>query len=260
MQFYIYLNGVRRGPLDEARVEALLGEGVLVGSDLVAESPDGPWKAVSGYMRFAVERATLVEQESAALAPISIPARVIPPAQNSVSETTFARTEGLVPLAPEQLGPYARSTLAPDEKAFHKTSLHWIIFARFAGVALLAFLFIALPFAIAVQALTGSQIGWFALPLPAFIMLPPTLAFASSELVVTDRRVLIKTGVVQRQTLEMFIARVESVGVDQGFFGRMFDYGTVSIRGTGGSEEPFEAIAHPLEFRNAVQRLQSPRG
>jgi uncharacterized membrane protein YdbT with pleckstrin-like domain len=131
------------------------------------------------------------------------------------------------------------------------------VFARFAGIALLVFLFVAMPFAIAVQVLTGSQLGWFALPLPVFILLPPTLAFASSELVVTDRRVLIKTGIVRRQTLEMFIPRIESVGVDQGFFGRMFDFGTVTIRGTGGSEEPFEAIAHPLAFRNSVQRLQS---
>jgi len=89
------------------------------------------------------------------------------------------------------------------------------------------------------------------------MMLPPTLAFASSELVITDKRVLIKTGIVSRQTLEMFIARIESVAVQQDVLGRMFGYGTVTIRGMGGSEEAFEAIARPIEFRNAVQRLQS---
>jgi uncharacterized membrane protein YdbT with pleckstrin-like domain len=88
-------------------------------------------------------------------------------------------------------------------------------------------------------------------------MLPPTIAYASSELVITNMRVLINTGVIRRQTLEMFISKIESIAVDQGFLGRMFDYGTVLIRGTGGFQEPFEAIARPLEFRNSVQRLQN---
>jgi uncharacterized membrane protein YdbT with pleckstrin-like domain len=61
--------------------------------------------------------------------------------------------------------------------------------------------------------------------------------------------VLIKTGIIHRQTLEMFISKIESVGVDQGFFARMFDYGSVLVRGTGGFEQAFEAIAAPLEFR-----------
>jgi len=134
--------------------------------------------------------------------------------------------------------------------------LHWIIFVRFALLALSLFFFLALPVAIGVQALTGSQLGWFVLPFPAFVMVAPTLAYVSSELVITDMRVLIKTGIVQRQTLEMFIAKVESIGIDQSFGGRLFDYGTVTIRGTGGFAERFEAIARPLEFRNWVQRMQ----
>ena len=160
-------------------------------------------------------------------------------------------------LTAEALGPYSRSTLAPNETPYFKTSLHWIVFVRFGFLALLVFLFAAIPFAIAVQAVTGSELGWFVLPLPAFLLLPPALAFASSELVITDRRVLIKTGIVRRQSVEMFISKVESIAVDQGFLGRIFDYGTVIIRGTGGFEEPFEAIANPILFRNWVQRLQS---
>jgi uncharacterized membrane protein YdbT with pleckstrin-like domain len=69
--------------------------------------------------------------------------------------------------------------------------------------------------------------------------------------------VLIKTGIVRRQTLEVFVSKVESIAVDQGVLGRMLDYGTVIIRGTGRHEERFEAIARPVEFRNWVQRMQS---
>jgi membrane protein YdbS with pleckstrin-like domain len=263
MEFYLYLNGLRRGPLNEARVQTLLSEGVLLGSDLAADHPDGPWRALSTFLRFSILPApgptdAVAGTDTASAAPFVLP--IPEPPHVEAASPPEARRDPADPLSPlslDVLGPYARSTLAPNERAFHKTSLHWIIFVRFAVLALLAFLFMALPFAFAVQALTGSQLGFFALPLPAFIMLPPTLAFAGSELVITDRRVLIKTGVVHRQTLEMFIPRIESIGVEQGFFGRMFDYGTVTIRGTGGSEEPFEAIARPLEFRNIVQRLQS---
>ena len=157
------------------------------------------------------------------------------------------------------LGPYARATLGPNESPIFRTSLHWIILLRFVCMTLLAFLFLALPFAIAVQALTGSQLGWFALPLPAFIMVAPVVAWASSELVITNARVLIKTGIIRRQTLEMFVTKIESIAIDQGFLARLFDYGTVIVRGTGGFEERFETIARPLEFRNWVQRMQTIR-
>lgn len=261
MQFYVYLNGEKRGPLSGERVQDLLSEGLLLGSDLAADQPDREWRALSAFRRFSATNAGDVEAAGS-----------LTPSESTMAplQSLHAATKGAAPVATadlvdsplppltlDALGPYARGTLAPDERPFYKTSLHWIVFVRFGVMALLAFLFIAMPFAIGVQALTGSQIGWFALPLPALMMLPPTLAFASSELVITDKRVLIKTGIVSRQTLEMFIARVESVGVQQDVLGRMFDYGTVRIRGLGGSEEAFEAIARPIEFRNAVQRLQS---
>lgn len=245
MHFYIYLNGAERGPLTEEQVQGLLADGVLLGSDLAAERPDGAWKTLATFRRFSVA-AEKETSETAAIPPPMVKSPEIPaPLPAPSSDVT-----------PESLGSYSRSTLAPNETAFYKTALHWIVFARFALLAALVFLFVALPFAIAVQALAGSELGWFILPLPAFIMLSPTLAFASSELVVTDKRVLIKTGIVQRQTLEMFVSKIESVGVEQGFLGRLCDFGTVTIRGTGGSAESFQAIAHPTEFRNAVQRSQ----
>lgn len=244
MEFYVYLNGTKRGPLAPERVSAYLGSGLLQLSDLAANSRDGELRALSTFAAFAAP-------------PALAATRVSPPAQPVPAEPPPLRPSGLNSLSRDSLGPYARATLAPNETPFYRTSLHWIVFARFGFLALLVFLLLAMPFAIGVQILTGSDLGWFALPLPAFIMVPPTLSYVSSELVVTDKRVLIKSGIVRRQTLEMFISKVESVAVDQGVLGRILDYGTVLIRGTGGSQEPFEAIAHPVEFRNCVQRLQS---
>ena len=263
MQVYLYLNGAKRGPISADRVQLLLSEGVLQPTDLASQDADGDWKPL----------ATLIGRESQPLPAIPLSPQVTAPPEPARAQTPppvplppppVAVPTDLSPISRDSLGPYSRSTLAPNETPFYKTSLHWIIFVRFGFFALLVFLFVAMPFAIALQAVTGSELGWFALPLPVLFLVPPTLAFASSELVITDRRVLIKTGIVRRQTLEMFISKIESVGVDQGFFGRMFDYGSVLVRGTGGFEQAFEAIAAPLEFRRWVQRLQTgdynPRG
>lgn len=264
MEFYLYLNGAQRGPFTEERVQALIADGVLLGSDLAAGEPGGEWRALSTFRRFTVlphtEVATsqphISDRPADILAPSPVAVVPAPPAAVTPTHSSFIPPSALPRVDSETLGPYARATLAPSETPFYRTSLHWFVFVRFALLALLALVFIAMPLAIGVQILTGSQIGWFALPLPAFILLPPTLAFASSELVITDQRVLIKTGIVTRQSLEMFIPRIESVGVHQSVLGRMLDFGTVSIRGMGGSEEAFEAIAHPIEFRNTIQRLQ----
>lgn len=255
MQFYVYLNGEKRGPLSSNRVQLLLEEGILHSSDLACHQPDGEWKPLGILTASEAKQPLVAPMPTAAIAPVQLP-REQPARPAPLPPPPLPPAPDLRPISPDLLGPYSRSTLAPNETPFYKTSLHWIVFVRFAFLGLAVFLFVAMPLAIALQALTGSELGWFALPLPVLFLVPPTLAFASSELVITDRRVLIKTGIIHRQTLEMFISKIESVGVDQGFFARMFDYGSVLVRGTGGFEQAFEAIAAPLEFRRWVQRLQ----
>ncbi|MGI8820360.1 MAG: PH domain-containing protein [Chthoniobacterales bacterium] len=248
MDFYVYLNGACRGPFSEDRLHSFLADGLLQADDLASEQSDGGWKPLREFRRFT---ATPQDQPS----PMPPPLRpTVPPVPLPRPQPT--RAAELCPVAPGALGAHTRSTLAPNETAYFRTTLHWIVFVRYGAMAAAALLFAAVPFAIALQAVTGWELGWFSLPLPAFIMVPPAVAFWSSELVVTDRRVLIKTGVIRRQTVEMFIVKVESIAVDQGFLGRVFDYGTVTMRGTGGFEEAFEGIARPVAFRSCVQRLQ----
>ena len=76
----------------------------------------------------------------------------------------------------------------------------------------------------------------------------------STEMAVTSRRVLIKTGIASRRTIEMLLSKIESIVVTEPFWGRMFGYGTVVIRGTGGTPEPFYLVANPTEFRRHVQQ------
>jgi uncharacterized membrane protein YdbT with pleckstrin-like domain len=69
---------------------------------------------------------------------------------------------------------------------------------------------------------------------------------------VTDRRVIYKTGLIQRHTIEINIDKIESADVDQSILGRMFGFGSITIRGTGEGVEPLRNIAQPLQLRNAV--------
>jgi len=79
------------------------------------------------------------------------------------------------------------------------------------------------------------------------------MRIASAEFAVTNRRVMIKLGILQRRTVETMLSKIEAVAVDQGLTGRIFDFGTITVTGTGGTRETFENIASPLEFRRQVQ-------
>jgi uncharacterized membrane protein YdbT with pleckstrin-like domain len=75
----------------------------------------------------------------------------------------------------------------------------------------------------------------------------------ATEIAVTNRRVLIKTGAINRRTVELLLAKIESIGVNESAIGRMLGYGTVIVRGTGGTPEQFDRVAQPLELRRQVQ-------
>ena len=79
------------------------------------------------------------------------------------------------------------------------------------------------------------------------------ILYSSSEFAVTNKRVVMKVGFVRLRTLETLLSKVESIDVDQTVLGRMFDYGTIVVVGTGGSRESFNRIGKPLEFRRQVQ-------
>ena len=74
----------------------------------------------------------------------------------------------------------------------------------------------------------------------------------TTEIAVTNRRIIFKRGFIRRYTVEMHMDKVESVDVDQSIFGRMLDYGDVIIHGTGMGLEPLPNIDRPLELRNHI--------
>ena len=74
----------------------------------------------------------------------------------------------------------------------------------------------------------------------------------TTELAVTDKRIIFKRGFIRRRTIEMNMDKVESVDVDQSVLGRILDYGDITVRGTGTGIEPLKGIDSPIDFRNHV--------
>jgi uncharacterized membrane protein YdbT with pleckstrin-like domain len=144
---------------------------------------------------------------------------------------------------------HIESTLIPGEQVLYETGLHWVVAvgAMFCGG------FFAL---VGVLMLIAGSIGGgiFLLALGGLVVYLGHLQRESTEMAVTNRRIIIKTGLLKRRTFEILTSKVESIGVEEGLIGRMLGYGTVVVRGTGGTPEPFRTVAHPLEFRRQVQQ------
>ena len=149
---------------------------------------------------------------------------------------------------------YAEKVLQPGETIAYRARLHWIIY--FVGMVLIV---VAIACAVAGVALHNETIrlglmlaAVIALFLGLFHMIRAWLVAANTEIIVTSRRVIYKTGFISRNTVEMNLDKVESVLVQQGILGRMLDFGTVIIRGVGAGLEPVDNIGAPLELHRHV--------
>jgi uncharacterized membrane protein YdbT with pleckstrin-like domain len=79
----------------------------------------------------------------------------------------------------------------------------------------------------------------------------------TTEIAVTNKRLIFKEGFISRRTMEMNMDKIESVDVNQSVLGRIFDYGTIVVRGTGAGLEPLKRIDAPIELRNSVMTTSS---
>jgi uncharacterized membrane protein YdbT with pleckstrin-like domain len=81
----------------------------------------------------------------------------------------------------------------------------------------------------------------------------------STEIAVTTKRLIVKNGFIRRSTIEININKVESIQVNQEMMGRMLNYGTLVISGTGTSHAPINGIADPMAFRKAFIESQDAK-
>jgi uncharacterized membrane protein YdbT with pleckstrin-like domain len=141
---------------------------------------------------------------------------------------------------------YITHVLQPGETIRYQGSVRWILYLQALLLALVG----------AVASLLGPPWGWVASAicflLAVILALRAWFIRWTNEIVVTDRRVIHAHGFIHRHTVEVNMDKIESVDVDQGVLGRIFNYGDVTIMGTGTTHEPLRDVDRPIAFRNQV--------
>jgi len=150
---------------------------------------------------------------------------------------------------------YVTRVLQPGEVVRYVAGLHWILYAPGILLWILASVIAILrpdPSLHWFLHWTAVVSAWLCFVIGVVLVAWAWFEWWTTETAVTDRRVIYKTGFIQRNTTEMHMDKVESVEVKQSILGRILDYGDVEIRGVGTGFEPLRKIAHPLELRNHI--------
>ena len=145
---------------------------------------------------------------------------------------------------------YLDDHLLDGERIIYRAHLHWTIF-------LVPILIVLLGVALAIVLYMYEPVYWWLGAVLAgvglLLAIGPLIRYVGTEFAVTNKRVLSKTGFIQRESDETLLSKVEAIAVDQGILGRVLGFGTVRITGSGGTEDAFDRISEPLEFRRQVQ-------
>jgi uncharacterized membrane protein YdbT with pleckstrin-like domain len=156
---------------------------------------------------------------------------------------------------------YMEKNLVPGDILAYRTGCHWVVmFWPMVGGAVLGFVGLAF-FADGWMATRnggryeGAMVwGGLALLGAVALITGGMIRRFAAEVAVSNRPVLIKAGLLSRRSVEVLLPKVESIGVDESFLGRILGYGRVTVRGKGGTFETFDKIAHPNELRRQVQQ------
>jgi uncharacterized membrane protein YdbT with pleckstrin-like domain len=143
---------------------------------------------------------------------------------------------------------YIERILQPGETVLYSGKIHWIVYlpslAMWAAAVVALLAGAAFPPVLAVAALCAI-VGFT-------VFFQALFRRWTTEIDVTNRRIVYKRGLINRHTVEMNMDKVESVDVDQSIMGRLLDYGDITVRGTGETMEVMRSIGAPLDFRNHV--------
>lgn len=132
--------------------------------------------------------------------------------------------------------------LRPGERVMHTGGLHWVIF-----VPALILAGVGLSF-VKTAPMAGLAFG----ALAVLGAIRAGVAYWTTEIAITDRRFVLKRGLISRDTIEINNRQLEAVDLLQPVVGRMLGYGTLLVRGSGQSTAKVEWLADPVGFRNSL--------
>lgn len=173
---------------------------------------------------------------------------------------------------------YIQQSLGPNEELVHVGKFHWMytvnaFMAILWGMAASIFTVVASVFMYAQLHMLPDNIGWLqsvqilhpGLRLLAFVVfvlglfsfVHKMVIKATTEIAITNSRLVYKRGLIARQVGEMNIDRIEGVNVLQSVMGRIFNYGRLAVRGMGIGEVVLPPIEDPIKFRQAIEKARS---
>ena len=140
---------------------------------------------------------------------------------------------------------YVQKSLGSDEELKHEFQFHWLI-----NVQIYTFHLVMVTVAASLFMSIGLLAPLFIIPSVVY-----HLSIKNTEKAVTNKRVILKKGIIARKTEEQILPKVETVEIVQSILGRLFGYGSIKISGTGSSELVFENIDDPLEVKKKIEYL-----
>lgn len=249
--WYIKRDSKIFGPYSSNDLRGFAAEGRLDRQDLIARSAKGPWaraekarglfpeqseKSVRDDLPFSTARAEVVTDVNR---PAKHPAEVVAHSSS------------------QKLGSYVSSTLAKGERVVFQTGLHWAAYIP-SGIVILIGMLQLFSLATLKKEEVGATIAISCiLLLMGFLLAGLTfLNIRFSEFAVTNRRVVMKTGLIRRKTIDLFLNKVDTVSASEGLIGRLLGYATVRVT-VAVERQKFKNVARPLEFVRFIQIQQA---
>jgi|TARA_B110000902_G_scaffold225949_1_gene264271 uncharacterized membrane protein YdbT with pleckstrin-like domain len=130
---------------------------------------------------------------------------------------------------------YIEESLSKGEEVHEVYKLHW-----FSRIPMIIWIILAIPTA----------------GLTLILAIYEWLRLRSLEQGTTNKRVILKSGIISRKTEEMRMSSIETVEIDQSIFGRMFGFGSVKITGRGISDVTFSKIDNPIEVKKSIESVE----
>lgn len=140
---------------------------------------------------------------------------------------------------------FTEKLLMQDEKIEYQTKLDpWMAFSQSGGMFLMAFV----AFGIGWRGVGKFLLAW------AVIVFPfEWINQKTSYFVITNKRVLVRTGLVKRMSLELMLTKIEGIVYEESLTERVNRTGRLVICGTGGTKQIVPRIKDPLEFKRRLQ-------
>jgi uncharacterized membrane protein YdbT with pleckstrin-like domain len=146
---------------------------------------------------------------------------------------------------------FIQKNLMANERITFSTNLNWTFYIKSVVIILIANLLLIYSHH-SINGFIIYAVGIMLVAAGMFSAVVTYLKIKTFEFAVTNKRVLIKHGILSTQSFEIMLNKVEAIYVEQTIIDRIVKSGTIIIKGKGGSQTPLRNVDNPFQFRIAV--------